>query len=157
MSKCVLLLSALLLTLGAQAEVHRWVDEQGRVHFGDSKSVAKVANSEDISQEVSRINLDSGSRTTAEQMQQTREVTAQVEGDLAAMERQKLEARRARYGATCKQLQQEIQLIESGEPVRFVNEDGSENIVREQDRGIKVAEWRETYRRLECDQILAAE
>lgn len=151
----VLLLSLTFAGAG-WAEVHRWVDENGRVHFGDSKSAQKAKNAEDISREVSRVNIDASSKHAAE-VRAKREALSQAESDLAALEQQKQAQKRAQYLPLCKRLREEIQVIEAGEPVRFLNEDGSEQIVKEKDRGVKLAEWRKTYADLQCDDILASE
>lgn len=147
---------SLLLSATALAEVHRWVDVDGRVHFGDSKSAQKVSGAKDISKDVSRVNIDSGSSHT-DQVREQRQAQEQADGDLAALEQQKNEARKQQYTPMCKRLRDEIQIIESGERVSFLNEDGSERIVKESDRGEQLAKWRANYDELQCDEILALE
>lgn len=153
-----LMLSILILCFSASslAQVHRWVDADGRVHFGDSKSAQNVKNKQDISRDVSRVNIDGGAKYT-EKVREQRQAEAQADSDLAQLEQQKRAQTRAQYLPVCKRLRQEMQIIESGEPVRFLNDDGSEKIVKDKDRGEQLANWRASYEQLQCDDILGSE
>lgn len=156
MTRLLVVSLTLLFSLSLQAQVHRWVDEHGRVHFGDSKSAQKVPDAKDISKEVSRVNIDSGSAQAAK-LREQRAAQAQADGDLADLERQKNEARKAQYLPMCKRLREEMHIIQSGEPVRFLNDDGSEKVVKESERGEQLAKWQASYAQLQCDEILALE
>jgi len=75
MSKHALIMVALLLsTLIADAEIYRWTDAEGRVHFGDNPEQPEAAESvtvrvntyESVSYEsVKNINFDNPSRRTS--------------------------------------------------------------------------------------------
>lgn len=149
-------LAVLCLSLGATAEVHRWVDADGRVHFGDNKSAQKVQNKQDITRDVSRVNIDSGAGH-AEKAREQRQAEAQADGDLEQLEQQKREQMKAQYSPMCKQLRRDMEVIGSGERVRFLNDDGSEKVVKEKDRGEQLAKWRATYEQLQCDDVLGSE
>ncbi len=51
----------LLLVSQAQAEVYRWTDDQGKVHYSDKKPAAEAEN---ITRAVSKQNLDTSSAET---------------------------------------------------------------------------------------------
>ena len=154
--KLVLSILMLCFSVTSLAQVHRWVDTDGRVHFGDSKSAQNVQNTQDISRNVSRVNVDNGASQLLKQREQ-RAAEAQADQDLARLEQQKRAQRRAQYLPICKQLREEMRVIESGEPVRFLNDDGSEKIVKDKDRGEQLAKWRASYEQLQCDDILGSE
>lgn len=52
----------------AQAEMYRWVDDEGKVHFSDKKPGDREA--EDISERVKRQNTDYGGRSAKQQLEQ---------------------------------------------------------------------------------------
>lgn len=55
-------------TQHANAEIYRWVDEQGNVHFGDSKHSNKQA--ENISGQLQHHNIDHSTKSTEATLQQ---------------------------------------------------------------------------------------
>lgn len=55
-------------TYQAHAEIYRWVDEQGNVHFGDSKNSNKKA--ENISDQLQHHNIDHSAKSTEATLQQ---------------------------------------------------------------------------------------
>lgn len=64
----ILLASLSFTNNAAYAEIYRWVDEQGNVHFADKAQANKQA--EDISEDVKLKNLDHSAKRTEQTLQQ---------------------------------------------------------------------------------------
>lgn len=64
----ILLASLSFTNNAAYAEIYRWVDEQGKVHFADKVHSNKQAK--DISQDVKLKNLDHSAKRTEQTLQQ---------------------------------------------------------------------------------------
>ncbi|HRF87700.1 MAG TPA: DUF4124 domain-containing protein, partial [Pseudomonadales bacterium] len=63
MRKMFLLSMLLLVGVSAQAEVYKWMDENGKVHFGDRAPAEKKV--EAIDDKLNKVNIDHGSSNTA--------------------------------------------------------------------------------------------
>lgn len=145
---CVLLL---LLCLPTQAEVYKWVDDNGKVHFGDRAPAEKKAES--IDGQLKNVNIDHGSSDAAPPAVVSTEKT-QDEKNLEAQKKKKMEQA---IGAHCKKWKQDIAAIARGDRGRFLDKNGNEEIVLEKDRGKKLAEWRSDYLRSDCQTVYPLE
>lgn len=119
-SICLLLGLAVAAHTGAAlAEVYRWVDKDGRVHFSDRKPGGATA-ADDITEQVSKTNIDS----SAEQTKKLGEVFPQETEAERALQQQQDRARRDQQqqrAAACqrahdllKKLRGPVYLLDSG-------------------------------------------
>lgn len=142
----LLFIMCLLLSTASIAEVYKWVDENGKVRFSDKAPDDKPAES--IGAKLEQTNIDSNSKN----------VTATFSGstktqDEIDLEERKKSERESAIGPICKKLKKEIHMIESGQPVAFLDENGAEQIVLEKDRGVKLAEWKAQYSEIGCEEL----
>ena len=147
----VSILVFVFLCFSAQAEVYKWVDENGKAHFGDRAPAEKPA--EAIGKQLEKTNVDYGSKEMATSVVASSEKT-QDEKDLEAQKKAKLEQV---IGGRCKKNKADIAAIARGDPGHFINEDGTEEIVLEKDRGKKLEEWKAQYRRSACQKLYPLE
>ena len=120
----------ILLCVNTQAEVYRWTDANGKVHYGDKKPKAAA---EDITEKVKQVNVDT---STAER--QKLETIFRKEND-ADREYKKQQAKPdAELLIWCKEARQYLKDI-SGR-VQFIDKDGRPVKVTMDERDQKVAE-----------------
>lgn len=116
------------------AELYRWVDEQGKVHFSDKKPPRYEAD--DISETVKHQNTDYGNRSTDKQLQQ-------IERNKAARnteqtQRQQLVAKQQEQRERdCQEAHNRLRIMKGR--VIFYDEDNREVRVTEQEREQRVA------------------
>lgn len=87
-AKFIVLFWCLFFGVSAMAEVYRWVDAQGKVHYSDKQPAAseQAVPAQDVTQKVSKQNIDSGT-------EERRKVSAVLrkENDADRVHAQKLE------------------------------------------------------------------
>ncbi len=145
---CALLL---LLCLPAQAEVYKWVDDNGKVHFGDRAPAEKKA--EAIDSQLEKINIDHASGDVAPPVVVSTEKT-QDEKNLEIQKKKKMEKA---IGERCKKWKSDIAAIARGDRGRFMDKNGNEEVVLEKDRGKKLEEWRSDYLQSNCQTLYPLE
>jgi hypothetical protein len=127
----LLLIGLLSVSINTVAEVYRWVDKDGKVHYTDRKP---AANAENITKDVNKQNLDSSSREIARINQMHRE-----DEDAARIEQHKHEQARAQaMQAPCAAAQTRLRKMKGR--VVFVDKAGKAVTVTEKERQEKVAE-----------------
>ena len=151
MAKWLCFLLVIVWSSAASAEVYKWVDENGKVHFGDRAPEKKSA--EEISAQLEKTNVDHGFKEEAASSFSSKEKT-QDEKDLEAQKKAKLEET---FGERCRQQKQDLAAIARGDPGRFIGADGQEEIVLEKDRGKKLEELKAVYRQSVCQQLYPLE
>lgn len=124
-----LLLGLLLVTsIYTQAEVYRWTDANGKVHFGDKKAGASAEN---ITEKVSKTNVDT---STAEHQKLETVFRKENDADREYKQQQALpDPERLRQCAEAKNYLNTI----NGR-VHFVDKDGKEVKVTEEERKQRV-------------------
>ena len=126
MRKMFLLSMLLLVGVSAQAEVYKWVDENGKVHFGDRAPAEKKV--EAIDDKLNKVNIDHGSSNTAVSSVVVSTEKTQDEKDLEAKKKKELENA---IGERCKKWEKDIAAIARGDRGIFLDENGNEEIVLE--------------------------
>jgi len=121
--KLLFIILCLALSVGIQAQIYRWIDDEGNVHFGDEQS--RNVQAEEISENLPKLNVSEGSDT------------GYVPSGESSTERNKRirEERQAEVAArkpACDKARKELKII-SG-PVYFTNDDGSNYTVSETER-----------------------
>lgn len=116
--------------LNAHAEVYRWTDANGKVHYSDKRP--KTA-AEDVTEKVKQTNLDT---STAER--QKLETLFRKENDADREYKQQQARPNAELLLRCKEARDYLNTI-SGR-VQFIDKDGKAVTVTEEERKLKVAE-----------------
>lgn len=120
----------IILSLGsAQAEMYRWVDDSGKVHFSDKKPVEHKA--EEISDQVRQQNIDySGGSTKGQLQQYERNQTARE------TERQQIKQRSDKWSGEkkewCRDARDRLRILRGR--VSFFDNDNNEIKVTEKER-----------------------
>ena len=120
----------ILLCVNTQAEVYRWTDANGKVHYGDKKP--KVA-AEDITEKVKQVNVDT---STAER--QKLETIFRKENEADREYRRQQAKPDAEQLKRCAEAREYLRVI-SGR-VQFIDNEGKMVRVTEEERTQRVAE-----------------
>lgn len=120
----------IILSLGnAQAEMYRWVDDKGKVHFSDRKPEQHQA--EEISDQVRQQNIDYSGGATKGQLQQYERNQKARE-----TERQQLEQRSEKWSGKreeqCREARRRLRILKGR--VVFFDKDNNEVKVTEKER-----------------------
>ena len=129
--RTLLLIGLLSISINAIAEVYRWVDNNGKVHYTDKKP---APDAENITKEVNKQNLDSSSRDIARINQMHRE----DEEAIRAAQQQQEQAHARAMQAPCAAAQTRLRKMKGR--VIFIDEAGKAVTVTEKERQDKVAE-----------------
>lgn len=142
-----------VLSVPALAEVYKWVDENGKVHFGDRAPADKPA--ENIADSLEKTNVDEASKQHASSLGTPDSSRKTADEELLVL--RKRQALEEQIGKRCRTWLEEIKTIARGDPVRFLDEEGNEEVVMERDRGKKLLEWKEGYRQYGCEELYPLE
>ncbi len=125
------LMGALTLSCTTQAEVYRWTDAEGKVHYSDKKPTRDAQN---ITREVSKQNLDTSS---AETQKVSAILRRENQADRAHAERLAQQEAQRRL-PLCKAAQKRMSVIKGH--VIFVDDQGKVVQTNEAERQQKIAE-----------------
>lgn len=122
-----LLATALLAAASAQAaEVYRWVDAEGRVHFGDRPPQEAEASAE-------RAELKPINSADAIQPRDTSvRRPARVEQQYESRKQQQQQRQQQQMAAACREARNQLRILQG--PVYFVDADGREVQISERER-----------------------
>lgn len=132
-----ILLTGLLLAASASShviaeEMYRWVDAEGKVHFGDRPPTGTQA--QDISGELAPINSAdgnvAGSNTAQSQPAGSRQ--ARLEREYQSRQRQQQLERQQRLAKACREAQKQLRIIQGR--VAFIDDNGREMVITERER-----------------------
>lgn len=151
MQKTVFLICCLLLCGQVSADVYKWVDENGKLRFSDTAPPEKKA--ENIENKLKKTNVDSASGKMVSGVSAGSEKT-EDEKNLEQQKRQKLEDA---IGKQCQKMKSDIEAIARGDRGSFMDENGKEEMVLERNRGAKLEEWKEKYKKYGCAKLYPLE
>lgn len=119
----------------AMAEMYKWVDDQGRVHFSDKKPAH--AQAQDISESVKQQNIDYGSTKVEQQLQriERNQAAKQTEQQQRTAHQSNQDQERER---SCKEARKHLRVIKGR--VIFLDDENREVKVTEAERAQKAAE-----------------
>jgi isoleucyl-tRNA synthetase len=158
--KLFMYISALLLLSNSSvAQIYKWVDENGNVHFGDKPQAEEHAN------DVEAVELEESYKPvplTAEQQEtirrereQRRQIAREIEAEKAQEKAAAKEAKRKQVAERCAELKRDIQMLgdislEGGQRVFYYleDEDGKPLSVAEQEK--RVEQMRAESKKLGC-------
>ncbi|NIB39597.1 DUF4124 domain-containing protein [Pseudomaricurvus alkylphenolicus] len=142
MSTRLLITTAVLLVLlpGAaiKAEVYRWVDDQGRVHYSDKRP--SQAEAEDISDDLKPVNVDESNR---ERTKMERLFRKKTDAELAheQQQQQQQQLQRQKHENQCERARRALKGMQGR--VVFRRADGSEEVVSEKERERRAEAFRQ--------------
>lgn len=151
MQKTVFFICCLLLCGSVSADVYKWVDENGKLRFSDTAPPEK--NAENIENKLKKTNVDSASGKMVSGVSAGSEKT-EDEKNLEQQKRQKLEDA---IGKQCQKMKSDIEAIARGDRGSFMDENGKEEMVLERNRGAKLEEWKEKYKKYGCAKLYPLE
>ncbi|HVL01185.1 MAG TPA: DUF4124 domain-containing protein [Dongiaceae bacterium] len=138
-------------TLPAQAEVYRWVDAEGRVHFGDSAPKGQKAETLEMP-EADKPASPTGDAFSDEVMRQRQDKLSRV------LEEERLEKERAQADvkqkaaekeAYCERFKNRMERLEASSQVYSENKDGSIRYWKDKDADRYKADQRKRFKQ-EC-------
>ncbi|SDK61707.1 DUF4124 domain-containing protein [Microbulbifer yueqingensis] len=129
------LLALLLLAPAAGADgLYRWVDEEGKVHFGDRPP--RQAQAEDLSGKLRPVN-DAQAVPTGESRSERRVTLATLEDDYDRNRRQQQQREQQQRLRACARLQRQLRIMQGA--VAIVDESGDEVRMTERERQQRAA------------------
>lgn len=132
------------------AGVYKWVDENGKAHFGDKAPDEKTAKqAQDIGQQLEKTNIDHTGSSLPATLPDSRKKT-EDEKNLEMQEKQRL---KKAIGPYCASMKKDIVSIARGDRGNFYDKDGKPELVLEKDRGKKLEEFKEQYRKVGCQKL----
>lgn len=141
--KLVIAIGLLLLMPTSFAEIYRWVDSDGKLHFSDQPPEDSTV-SEEVSSKMSPINRDS----SAEEIEKLQQVfQGETPEEQAFHQQQKAQQQRRDQNAerACQQAKYNLQILKGR--VYFEDSDGNEIIVTEEQREQRANQLAEEIRR----------
>ena len=134
-----LLLLCCFLMNDANAEIFRWVDDDGNVHFSDKKpeESSNQIDVEDISDKLSEINIDESS----ESLRKLDQVLSESVGEKQLRKKQenREQQNKQRREQACGQARRHLRKLRGR--VSFIDEDGNEFDISEQQRKREAAKF----------------
>ena len=125
----ILLASVSFTNITAYAEVYRWVDEQGNVHFGDKVHANKQAK--DISQDVKLKNLDHSAKRTLQTLQQI-DLRQQAQATEIQQKQSQSDPRAEQRARQCQDAERRLRILQG--PVAFYDDNNQPVKVTESER-----------------------
>ncbi len=124
-----LLLANTWLAAGAGAEVYRWVDKNGKIHYSDKKP--PDSNVENISSQVEKSNIDESSRETRK-LGKIFAPESAAEIRLRQQQQAQQEARRQQHEDKCKQARERLSKLKGR--IYFIDKNGKAYNISEKER-----------------------
>lgn len=140
----ILLICYSFFAYSGHAEVYRWVDDDGNVHFSDKKP--EQSNVEDISERIGNTNIDESS----EAMRRLDQVLSETVGEKQVRDKKETDDRRARehQNRICAEARKDLRILKGR--VVFVDKNGVSQSISESQRKIE-AEKLETEIKNRCN------
>jgi len=113
----------------SHSEIYRWVDEQGKVHFGDKAHTNKQA--QDITRDTQLKNLDHSAQRTEQSLQQI-DLRQQVQSAESQQRQSQTNPNAEKRVQACREAKQRLRILQGR--VYFVDENGKEVSVSERER-----------------------
>ncbi|WP_226664382.1 DUF4124 domain-containing protein [Microbulbifer aggregans] len=134
----LLIASSLSATAG---ELYRWVDAEGKVHFGDRPPAG--TNVEEMESSLKPLNRADATKKQA--FPDSRRAD-QVERDYQNQKRQQQQNRARQQQTACSQARRQLRVLQG--PVYFVDDKGNESTISERQREQRARELAEQIRQL---------
>lgn len=141
----LLITQMLLLTAGfSTAEVYRWADENGKVHFSDRKPAANTGHvAEDISEQVKNTNIDSSTKSR----QQMRSLFAEETEEEESLRNKQLRQAGQQQQRSCNESRRYLKIIRGR--FHYVDKDGRQSDISQAEQKKLIAKT-ERYIKKHC-------
>lgn len=144
MNRFLFVLLSLALSSAVAAEMYRWVDSQGRVHYSDEPPPAGAKSSKTVTPPPPSSYAPSGEGVKAKTWQEKdmefrQRQSAQAE---AQAKKEKEEADAKQKKQNCENARKSLQALESGQRVSVPNEKGEQQLMDDAARQKAIAEAR---------------
>ncbi|MEZ5529595.1 MAG: DUF4124 domain-containing protein [Porticoccaceae bacterium] len=126
----------LILSTSSLAEIYRWVDNQGKVHFSDKKPTS-TEPVEDISAQLQPLNSDSSASETAKLQQVFQGETPEEQAYREQQQAQQQQQEDLREQG-CKKARHQLSILRGR--VAFIGPDGKEVVITEEERARRADE-----------------
>lgn len=105
------LLPLLIMVSATEAQVYKWVDENGKVHFSDQPPRKKPASAEKVELKIAPKTGNRAAPSAAERAKQQQELLRRMEGERKQRESQRAKAKeeKKRLAELCKKLKKEME------------------------------------------------
>lgn len=117
------ILLLLALPLGASAELYRWVDAQGRVHYSDSPPPANATSTKTLNTPAPASPAPAAAPKSWQEKEMEFRQRRAAEAEAQAKKEKEAEEARQKQ-ANCEAARKNLQLLESGQRVVTVNAQG---------------------------------
>jgi uncharacterized protein DUF4124 len=141
--KLVVAIGLILLMPTSFAEIYRWVDSDGKLHFSDQPPEDSTV-SEEVSSKMSPINRDSSAEET-EKLQQVFQGETPEEQAFHQQQKAQQQRRDQNTERACQQAKYNLKILKGR--VYFEDPDGNEIIVTEEQREQRANQLEEKIRR----------
>ncbi|WP_422126463.1 DUF4124 domain-containing protein [Thioalkalivibrio sulfidiphilus] len=146
------LVLAMALAAPAGAQIYRWVDEQGQVHFGDCApprcNSTEVRMAPGPSQE--QLERAREERERQREAREQRELIQRQVQEAERREQQQQERQQAQRRSYCQQARSELRILETPRPVFHVDEKGERVYLDDATRSTQIQQARQNVARF-CD------
>lgn len=126
-----LLLASLILSQPGFAEIYRWRDKDGKLHFSDQPPEQSTAEATEVSDTLQPINRDTSSEEH-EKMKQVFPTESAAESRYRETQNNKLRAQQQARQQQCQQSRELLKTLQG--PVAFIDDSGEEVVVSEEER-----------------------
>jgi hypothetical protein len=133
MKKYLGLIFVMIFAINCQAEVYRWTDKDGKVHFGDKKTNATAEN---ITKKVNTQNIDASTQELRKM-----ETIFRKENDADRVHQQQLNEASQEQQQQCEQANLQLKRFEGR--VQYIDDDGKPIKVTETEHKQRVAVLRD--------------
>ena len=142
-----LVLVSLLLVTSAQAEVYRWVDDQGRVHFGDRAPQQGQAQALGMAESEKQAPAQSDEAFLQAQKLRQQRITQVLADERQAKEKAKAEqqAKLEEHKKKCAKFAKQLSYFEPGTQFYEENDDGSRRYMSGKESDDYLDELRKQY------------
>jgi ABC-type multidrug transport system fused ATPase/permease subunit len=148
MMKLIILLIGLMVSLGVHAQVYKWVDKDGNVHFSDQPPVEEEALAEEV--DVSASELSAQQQRAAEIRHQQQLKKASEQRDTRAKnadeeKRQRIESHNqaVRNSQACAQAQSRLDFLIGAGRIYTTNEEGERQYMDNPTRDAQIEKIRQ--------------
>lgn len=129
--RTLVLIGLFSFSINTSAEVYRWVDDKGKVHYTDKKP---APNAENITKEVNKQNLDSSSK----EVERVAQIIREEEEAKRALQEKQTQAYAQAMQAPCAAAKERLKKMKGY--VIFIDDAGKAVTVTEKERQEKVTE-----------------
>lgn len=141
-------LCLLFISLSLQAEVYKWKDSDGRIHFSDRKP-SEVAEEVALKPSISEEEIEQASKKSKEFVSRQQRKNAFQKEEAAKIRKQEREKahKLAEQKNYCGKAKRELRILKAGVAVYRTNKAGERAYIGDVQRESEIKEWNRTIRK----------